>query len=87
MERQIVCAIKFKINMPTCVDFMLMYAYQNFANEEARECCKEALPWIYFICGSYRRSRLQLPQTIAIAALCFVLQKMQQNEMVDALFD
>jgi len=53
-----------------------MYAYESFADEEARECCLETLPWLYFVSVNYVRSRDQMPQTAALAAMFFALKKL-----------
>ncbi len=73
IERSIVQKIQFKMNLPTAVDFMLLYTYGSFGDDEALQSCTGALPWVYFIEMTYARSRDLLPSSIALAALCYVV--------------
>ena len=59
LERQIIQTIKFKLNPPTALDFLLHYTYGSFADDEALFVCAQSLPWIYFAEMDFEKNRNQ----------------------------
>lgn len=85
LEKHIVQTIQFKMNLPTTIDFMLLFSYGSFAESEALDTCLSALPWLYFIEMNYSRSRSSCNSSIALAALIYALLKRKSNEMMSCL--
>lgn len=86
LEKHIVMSIKFRLNLPTCVDFLLWYSYTCFAAEEAMRTVKEALLWVYFTELNYLKSRVVATSSVALAALSYVvLRQTGDKEMLSCL--
>ena len=52
-ERQILIELNFRLNLPTSLDFLLQYAFSTLGEHEAKICCVDALPWLYYSAINY----------------------------------
>ena len=57
LERHMLSTLKFKINMPTAIDFLLHYAHLLMQPFEAQAMVFKAIPLVYFITINYELSR------------------------------
>ena len=57
LERHMLQTLKFKINMPTAIDFLLHYAHLMLEPHEAQAMVFKAIPLVYYITVNYEHSR------------------------------
>ena len=77
LERHMLLLIKFKINIPTALDFTLFFVHRAFPQEEAQFLVQKCLPWIYFVSVNHEIGRFRKPSAIALASLCHVIQNIK----------
>ena len=70
LERHMLLLLKFKVNIPTALDFALFFAHSAFPREEAQFLVQRCLPWIYFVAVNHDINRFKKPSAIALASLC-----------------
>lgn len=68
-------AIRFKLNQPTALDFLLVHAFGAFPPFDAASFVKQALPYLYWIETNYERSRNVTSSAVGLACLQYVLLK------------
>ena len=73
LERHMLLLLKFKINIPTALDFALFFAHRAFSREDAQCMVHKCLPWFYFVAVNHEVGRFRKPSAIALAALCHVI--------------
>ena len=78
LERHMLLLLKFKINIPTALDFALFFAHRAFPREDAQLLIQKCLPWIYFLAVNHELGRYRKSSTVALAALCHVIQSSQE---------
>ena len=70
LERHMLLLLRFKVNIPTALDFALFFAHSAFPREEAQFLVQRCLPWIYFVAVNHDINRFKKPSAIALASLC-----------------
>lgn len=74
LERHMLLLIKFKINVPTALDFALFFAHRAFPREDAQWLVHKCSTWLYYVAINHEVGRYRKPSAIALAALCHVIQ-------------
>lgn len=66
--------LNFRINIPTSLDFALFFAHRTFAESDAQNLVQNCIPWLYWVGLNYDIGRGLKPSSVALAALCHVVQ-------------
>lgn len=74
LERHMLLMLNFRINIPTSLDFALFFAHRAFAELEAQSLVQKCIPWLYLIGLNYDIGRGLKPSSVALGALCHVIQ-------------
>ena len=82
LERHMLHLLKFKVNIPTALDFTLFFAHSAFSRDEAQHLVQKCLPWIYFVAVNHDINRYKKPSSIALAALCHSIQSSRSLHQV-----
>ena len=83
LERKLLQAIRFKLNQPTALDFLLVHAFGAFGPFDAASFVEQALPYLYWIETNYERSRNVTSSAVGLACLQYVLLK--DEEMLNCI--
>ena len=73
--------LNFRINIPTSLDFALFFAHRAFAEADAQNLVQNCIPWLYWIGLNYDIGRGLKPSSVALAALCHVIQASNANHV------
>ena len=74
LERHMLLILKFRINIPTALDFALFFAHRAFSEADAQILVQNCIPWLYYTSLNYDLKRGLKASSIALAALCHVIQ-------------
>ena len=79
LEKHMLLMLKFRVNLPTALDFALFFAHRAFEESDAQVLLQNCLPWIYFVSLNYDVGRGASPSAVALAALCNVVQASDEH--------
>lgn len=74
LEKHMLLTLKFRINIPTALDFALFFAHRAFSEEYAQTLVQNCIPWLYLIGLNYDIGRGAKPSAVALAALSHTIQ-------------
>ena len=49
LEMHMLKLLKWKINIPTALDFLLFFTHKVFPRHDAQYLVRKCLPWVYFV--------------------------------------
>lgn len=86
LERQMLSVLKFRINMPTPLDFALYFAHRAYEVEAAQDLIFQCVPFVYTVVCDYDLSREQTPSVIGLASILeFVQHNVPDSSAVEQL--